>query len=371
MKKITFLLLHLGYGGVETSTINTCNSLCDDYDIELIVFYNLKKNQLSLLNPKIKVKFLYDGEPNRDEFMNDLKKFKIFSLIKEGIKGIKILYLKKHLMIKEIKNSDSKYIISTRIDYSILLNKYGSKDAVKIVQEHCHHNGVKKYINKIKSLKNINYLFALTKSLKNDYVKFLKGSNVNIKIVPNMVSIPEEKSNLKSKNLITISRLHPGKKIDEMIEIFSLIQNKTNKLYIVGSGSEDDLLKETAKKYNVSDRVIFTGYKSKEEMIPYIMDSSVFLMTSISEGLPMVLLEAMGYGLPCIAYNTESGVSDIIDNDVDGYIINNRNQTKYIDTINKVLSDNKELKRLSKNTADKVKKFSRDEVKKIWLKILK
>ena len=43
--KITFLLLHLGYGGIETAVINTANSLCDKYDVELVSFYKLNKNQ--------------------------------------------------------------------------------------------------------------------------------------------------------------------------------------------------------------------------------------------------------------------------------------------------------------------------------------
>ena len=57
MKKITFLVLHLGYGGIETSTINTANSLCDKYDIEIMSFYNLDNNQANKLNSKIRVKW--------------------------------------------------------------------------------------------------------------------------------------------------------------------------------------------------------------------------------------------------------------------------------------------------------------------------
>ncbi len=55
-----------------------------------------------------------------------------------------------------------------------------------------------------------------------------------------------------------------------------------------------------------------TGYKNKEEIEKYMLESSLFLMASVSEGLPMVLLEAMSYGIPCIAYHTDSGTDDII-----------------------------------------------------------
>ena len=72
--KITFLLLHLGYGGIETAVINTANSLCDKYDVELVSFYKLNKNQTNKINDKIKIQYLYDGEPNREQFLGNLKK---------------------------------------------------------------------------------------------------------------------------------------------------------------------------------------------------------------------------------------------------------------------------------------------------------
>ncbi|MDD6093171.1 MAG: O-antigen ligase family protein, partial [bacterium] len=83
--KMSFLLLHLGYGGIESSTINTANSLCDKYDIEIMSFYKLDKNQANKLNDKIKIKYLYDGGPNKEEFLNAMHKHKFIKALKEGI----------------------------------------------------------------------------------------------------------------------------------------------------------------------------------------------------------------------------------------------------------------------------------------------
>ncbi len=373
MKKITFLLLHLGYGGIETATINTANALSDKYNIELVVFYKLPNDQLGNLNKQVKVKYLCKNIPNRDEFINAIKHFRLIKAFIEGCKSIKILYQRKHMMVNEIKNSTSDYIVSTRIDYSTYLSKYGKKDCVKIAQEHRHHNGEHKYIKTIKTkFKNIDYLFALTNSLKNDYDRFLvNNKHTKVLVVPNMSYMPNKKSKLKTKNIITISRLHPGKRIEDLIQIFSMLNNKDSKLYIVGDGSELDRLKEIVNNKNLNDRVIFTGYKKKDEMEEYILDSSVFAMTSESEGLPMVLLEAMGYGLPCIAFETESGVADIIDDGVNGYIIKDRNIEKYVATLDNMLNDDNMLKELSKNAIKKVDKFSEKSVVSIWNKILK
>lgn len=375
MKKISFLLLHLGYGGIETATINSANALCEKYDVELISFYNLKDNQANFINKNVKVKYLYNGEPNKKEIITNIKKLNLIGIIREGYKASKILINKKRMIKKEIINSDSFAIVSTRVDFSVLLSKYGNKKIIKIAQEHHHHNYNKKYINILKyKYKNINYLCALTNSLKSDYINFLRKSNKKTKVVllPNMLtSFPEQTSNLKKQNLISVGRLHEGKRIDELVRIFSKLDNKNTKLYIIGTGQEEDNIKKIIKELNLEDRVIMTGYLNKEQQKEYWLNSCIFTMTSVSEGLPMVLLEAMQYGIPCIAYDTESGIKDIIKNNKNGYIIKNRNEAEYIKKLNLMLSDTKRLKVKGKEAIATSQKYSKDNILKLWYNLLK
>lgn len=372
--KISFLLLHLGYGGIESATINTANSLCDDYDIEIMSFYKLSKTQANKLNDKIKVKYLYDDGPNKEEFLDAFHNHKIFNILKEGIRSVSILTKKKIRVINYIKNCDSKYIVSTRYDFSALLSKYGNDNSVKITQEHHYHNNNKRYINILKNkYYNIDYLFALTKTLEDDYKKFLiKNKHTKVVLVPNMLYyIPSKQSKLDKKNIITISRLDYGKRNDDIIRAFSKIKEKDWKLYIIGDGKEFNNLNKLINDLNMNDRIILTGYKNKEEIEEYMLKSSLFLMASETEGLPMVLLEAMSYGIPCIAYEIASGVNDIIDNNKNGYIIKNRNEEEYIEKIEKVINDSKLRNELGIEAKNKANEFSKEKVVNIWKKILK
>ena len=372
--KISFLLLHLGYGGIESATINTANSLCDDYDIEIMSFYKLSKTQANKLNDKIKVKYLYDGGPNKEEFLDAFHNHKIFNILKEGIRSVSILTKKKIRVINYIKNCDSKYIVSTRYDFSALLSKYGNDNSVKIAQEHHYHNNNKRYINILKNkYYNIDYLFALTKTLEDDYKKFLiKNKHTKVVLVPNMLYyIPSKQSKLDKKNIITISRLDYGKRNDDIIKAFSKIKENDWKLYIIGDGKEFNNLNKLINDLNMNDRIILTGYKNKEEIEEYMLKSSLFLMASETEGLPMVLLEAMSYGIPCIAYEIASGVNDIIDNNKNGYIIKNRNEEEYIEKIEKVINDSKLRNELGIEAKNKANEFSKEKIVNIWEKILK
>ena len=101
-----------------------------------------------------------------------------------------------------------------------------------------------------------------------------------------------------------------------------------------------------------------------------MMDSCIFAMTSITEGLPMVLLEAGSVGIPSIAYETDSGVNDIIDDGINGFVIKNRNEEEYITKLNEYLENKKLQKTMSSNMIKKTKEFSAEKIAKIWINVL-
>ena len=79
-------------------------------------------------------------------------------------------------------------------------------------------------------------------------------------------------------------------------------------------------------------------------------------MTSITEGLPMVLLEAMSVGVPVIAYETENGIKDIISNDKDGFIIKNRNKKDMVNKLTTLMNNDKLRKEMGDKCLIKAKK---------------
>ena len=274
-------------------------------------------------------------------------------------------------MIKYLKNSDSDIIISTRVEYSVLLSKYGNKNSSKIPVEHRHHNNDRKYIKKIRnSYDNIKYLVVLTDGLKRDYSKFLKKDSKTIVVsIPNMIEeYPKKLSNVKNKRIISIGRIVEGKRIDEIVEIASQV-DKSWEFIIIGDGDKFDSICELIDKKKTSN-VKMLGSMKNEDALKYLVDSSIFIMTSETEGLPMVLLEAFSHGVPAVCYQTDSGVSDIVDDDLNGYVIENRNQKEMIKKLTKLMNDIKIRKSFSKEARNKSYDFSEKEVIKRWLEIL-
>ncbi|MDO4379188.1 MAG: glycosyltransferase [Erysipelotrichia bacterium] len=180
-----------------------------------------------------------------------------------------------------------------------------------------------------------------------------------------------KKTNLNKNNLITVSRLDDGKKVNEIIDIFNKIKDENTRLYVIGDGLEYNNLKEQIASMHLTEQVSLLGYKTKSEIEKYMLESSLFMMASVSEGLPMVLLEAMSYGVPCIAYRTVSGVADIIKDGYNGFIIENRDQNKYIERVLEVLGNDQLRFKLSENAKSTAELFSKEEILKKWYRILK
>ena len=79
----------------------------------------------------------------------------------------------------------------------------------------------------------------------------------------------------------------------------------------------------------------------------------------------------MSFGIPCIAYKTDSGVADIIENNKNGFVIENRNINEYIEKLNLLLTDVKLKENMSKECIKTCKKYSENEIIKIWENVFK
>ena len=122
------------------------------------------------IDPKVKITYLTDLKPNREEFKIALKNKQFIKAFKEGLKSLKILYLKRHTMINYIRNCDAKIQISSRVEIAVLLSLYKREKVITLTEEHCHHNNNQKYINRLSNAcKGIDYLVCVSQELTNFY----------------------------------------------------------------------------------------------------------------------------------------------------------------------------------------------------------
>ncbi len=371
MKKVTILALHLGYGGIENAIVTLANLLCKKYDVEILSVYRLYNEPVFELDEKVKVNYISNIKPNKKEMKYYLKK-KNFNMFFKGLAlSAKTGYVKYIKTAGCLRKLDTDVIISTRTIHNYLVSKFAPKNIKKIGWEHNHHNNNKKYINAlVKSCKGLDYLVPVSKELEEFYHEYLGDKVINIS---NCIDkVPTKLSKLESKNLIAVGRLSKEKGFDDMLKLFKKVSTKYPdwKLNIIGDGMEKNSLLDLSKELKLGDKVIFHGYQNKDYINNMLSDSSIYLMTSHTECLPLVLIEAMSYGIPCLSYTSAQGANEIIDDNVNGYLIENRNEDEMIERISILIENEKQRKKLGKKAKVKSKEYSGEVVLEKWSKLI-
>lgn len=375
MKKVSILALHLNYGGIEKAITTLANYLCNDFKVEIACTYKISDKPAFNLDKRVKVVYLNSFVPNKEEFKTAIKEKGILKILKEGIKSIKILYLRKKTMINYIKTSDSNIIISSRLLFNKILSKSKKKNVLTIGWEHNHYHGNLKLAKKTaQSVKNLNYFVLVSQELQKDYEKLLKNTNCNCIYIPNTIDeIPSEKSKLTEKRLISIGRLAKEKGYIDLLNISKSIFNKYPDwhLDIIGDGDEKENLINYIKENNLSKYITLHGFKNTEYINNILAKSSIYLMTSFTESFGIVLLEASSFGIPLIAFDSAEGAKEIINDGLNGYLIPNRDKNAYLNKLEKLINDYNLRIKMGQEARKKAFQYTPKEVMTLWNKILK
>ncbi len=190
--------------------------------------------------------------------------------------------------------------------------------------------------------------------------KKIIGHDANIRIIPNIV-LPLERQNLKKQNwIVTVGRLHYEKGIDRLLDVFKKINQPEWKLIIAGTGKHEQELKKYAVELGISGQVVFPG--KVEDITNLLSQSRIFVLPSYGEGFPNALCEAMSVGLPCLSFDIIAGPGDIIENNINGFLIPDGDIETMAEKINYLIGHPEEQIRLG-NEAAKIKdKFSLESV---------
>lgn len=375
MKKISILSLHLGYGGIEKSIIALANLLADKYNVEIACSYRLYDKPAFNIDKKVKIRYLTrDIAPNKDQFKDALKNKKIGKIVKEGKKSLNVLKLRKETMINYIKNCDSDIIISSRDIFDNWLGKYAKTGVVKIGWEHNHFHGNMKYANKIvKYAKRLDYFVLVSKELRDYYSDRLKGTKCKCVYIPNVIDkLPKYLSRLNKKRLVSVGRLSPEKGPMDLLKIYNRISevHPDWTLEIIGDGEERSKMEEYILDNNLSKKVTLHGFRNKDYIDDILHNSSIYLMTSFTESFGIVLIEAMSHGVPCIAFDSAEGARELIDHGENGYLIKDRDFSKYINKVFKLIDDKTLRETIGKNAYEEAKSYTGEVVIKLWIDLL-
>ena len=171
--------------------------------------------------------------------------------------------------------------------------------------------------------------------------------------------------------LISMGDLVKRKNYSTAIEAIAKANNHKIKYIICGRGPEMENLKQLSEKLNVQDQVIFLGFRTDTKELMKIADA--FLFTTLQEGLPRSMMEAMASGLPCIASKIRGNV-DLIQDGVGGFLCDATNVDEFTMAIQRIIADAELRSRMSKNNLERIKDFDisvvEKEIRQIYIEVL-
>lgn len=360
-----------GLGGIQKVTLLKANALAEipDNDVYIIVTDNWMHHPLTHeLSPKIhfiNLEINYYKDDYKSRLHQILSNFK---LIKHYFKLQKAISQIKPDIIISVGQSE-KYIVP------LLHTK-----AIKIREIHFNSN-YRDFTYKSKILaKILNFLDykVISKGYdkivlltKEDKDTFFSNNNKFI-YIHNPVTFKStniDYHNINTNYVIAVGRLSTQKDFISLIKAWNIVHKASPnwKLKIVGEGPERSKLEKEIKKLNLGDSILLTGYSNnvKKEML----ESSIFVMTSIFEGFPLVLLEAMSYRLPIVTFDYQFGPKDIIKEGINGFLIENRS----IESLSKkiiLLIKNKQIREnMSYQALIQVKEFDLSNIISQWMNL--
>lgn len=193
---------------------------------------------------------------------------------------------------------------------------------------------------------------VLSENWENYYIQNLGLNKKQVFVLPNPTELPTQiphRENSTPVILVFCGRVGERKGAFDLITAFAQLseqQKKSAQLILAGDG-EIEKAQQLAAQFNIAEQVTFLGWINSQERDKILSQADVFILPSYNEGLPMAILEAMGWGLPIIA-TPVGGIPELVINNQNGLIVTPGNIQELSEAIALLIKD--EQLRLSLGT---------------------
>lgn len=315
MKKLAIITPTLANGGAERiiSTLTQSKDLNEKYKITIITFEN-DSNDYKFECEIINLKERYAEELNRIKPIKYLNYFKIIKKVKREMSFDIVISFMENMGIVNAatkKNETTLHAVSSylsgQFEYSNSFRKNTYVYFFRML--------IKNFFNKLDGILTISQESRqdLIDNFKIKEEKIVVSYNpYDVKMINELSGKLKEKNNENYLRIVTMGSLIDLKAQWNLLRAFKKIENKFKnvELLIIGRGENEKYLIDMTHAYHLNNKVNFIGYVTNP--FKYLGNSDIYVLTSIREGLPNALIEAMACGLPVIATDCSSGPREII-----------------------------------------------------------
>ncbi len=360
-KKIIFICSRLDTpGGIERAVINTANLfVAKGKQVELLIA-DIHCHTATIYRVDTQVKIsqlsLSFGIGIPGNFIS--RKWQLYTDIKR---------LKKYIL-----DAAPDAVIGTEYPFSIAAVLTGLGKKIKLMAwEHQHHAWVKKskFWNWLlrKTYPKLYRVVCLNRTEAEHYKTFAQVS-----LVPNFIEeVHLDHRAADHRQLLTVGWLIPRKGTDLLLPVAKEVLNRYPSFTwkLVGDGELRNMAEEFIQNEKLEGRLLIQA-PGKEDMDTVYRGAGLFVLPSRFEAFPMVLLEALTYGIPCISFDCPTGPSSIITSDEDGILVKPEDIAAMTAAIIGLLDDQARREQMSALAFKNIRHFDKEFIYPMWATLL-
>ena len=189
---------------------------------------------------------------------------------------------------------------------------------------------------------------AVSEGSAKDTASWARLPNDQVKVLHNPIPqrqspSPKETANAErlwdcppGQRILTVGSLKEQKNHPLLLRAFADLQYPEARLMLLGQGAKEATLRAMAAELGIADRVIFAGFHP--DPTPFYKTANLFVLSSDYEGLPTVLIEALGCGTPVVSSDCPSGPAEILENGKYGRLVPVRDPQALADAMQAALA---------------------------------
>ncbi|MFC4061214.1 glycosyltransferase family 4 protein [Planomonospora corallina] len=372
--RIHYVLLHAyGMGGTIRTVINQANAMAAaGHEVELASVVRRRDTPQFAVDPRVTIVDLVDqrdGGTRADSTARRVWRRLRGRIVPRG-------EFAAHYFTERVEKSVIDYVaavsggvlVTTRPALNLISARRGSKNAVRIAQEHMnlatHPGAVRAEITR--HYGRLDAVAVLTGTDRRDYQRLLPGTPV-VRIpnaVPDLTG--RRPSTHESRIVVAAGRLTAQKGFDLLIRAFAHVarEHPDWRLRIYGSGVKKAELGALIDKLGVGEHVALMG--RTDHLPDRLAEASLYVLSSRFEGLPMVMIEAMAHGLPVVAFDCPTGPAEVLTDEVDGVLVPPGDVDALARGIGRLIRDGDLRRRMGAAARQAVREYAPDAVMPLW-----
>jgi glycosyltransferase involved in cell wall biosynthesis len=190
----------------------------------------------------------------------------------------------------------------------------------------------------------------------------------NISVIPNPITIQPCNAELNHNQVLAVGRICYEKGYDRLLQAWAIVEKRHPDWILSIVGSADDLA-ERRKLGEMIDRLQLHAAQfvpPTSDIVVHYKTGSILALSSRYEAMPMSVIEAMSCGIPCVAFDCDSGPSEIISNGVDGILVPQGDVQGLADGICRLIDDTELRRQMGEKARRKVEKYSQNSIMTRW-----